>query len=204
MAKADAVSYREFRKESPLSATRTTAPVKHKISMITVMDMASRTCRSEIDRLNTRTWLWPLALATEASNSTATVTVLRPPAVEPLEPPISISTMDTARVDSLIAPWSMAANPAVRVVTDWKAPASSFWGTVIGPRVAGLFHSMAQINPAPIKIKRPEQVKTSLEYTDRRRRLRVRTARSRSSQTKKPRPPTTMSAIMVRQTTGSF
>lgn len=105
--------------------------------------------------------------------------------MEPLEPPISISTMDTARVDSLIAPWSMAANPAVRVVTDWKAPASSFWGTVIGPRVAGLFHSMAQINPAPIKIKRPEQVKTSLEYTDRRRRLRVRTARSQILPNKK-------------------
>ena len=97
----------------------------------------------------------------------------------------------------------MAAKPAVRVVTDWKLPASSFWGTVIGPKVAGLFHSMAQITPAPTRIKRPVQVRTSLEYTDNRRRLRVRTARSTSSQTKKPKPPTTMRAIMVRQTTGS-
>ena len=78
--------------------------MKHRTSSITVMDMASRTWRSEMDRLNTCTWLWPLALATEASSSTATVTVLSPPAVEPLEPPISISTMDMALVDSPMAP----------------------------------------------------------------------------------------------------
>ena len=106
----------------------------------------------------------------------------------------------TALPPSVMSPWSKDAKPAVLVLTDWKKPFNIFSPTGIWPSVPGLFHSSAQINTPPPKIRTNDVSSTNLEYT-----LSFLKERTRaiSSQTKKPRPPKTISAIKVRQTTGS-
>ena len=64
------------------------------------------------------TWSLPRRPAHSEISSTPAVAVLMPPAVEPEEPPISISTTDRAAAPSRRAPWSKTLYPAVRRVTD--------------------------------------------------------------------------------------
>ena len=59
-----------------------------------------------------------LKTASKERNSTAIVVVFIPPAVEPGEPPISISTIIIVLLLSLICARSTVLKPAVRVVTD--------------------------------------------------------------------------------------
>ncbi len=67
---------------------------------------------------------WPssrrLNTAMALAKSTATVVVFMPPAVEPGEPPMSMSTMVTARARPLKAVRSAVLKPAVRGVMDWN------------------------------------------------------------------------------------
>ena len=54
------------------------------------------------------------------AKSTATVVVFIPPAVDPGEPPMSMSTMVTATARPLREVRSAVLKPAVRGVTDWN------------------------------------------------------------------------------------
>ena len=74
---------------------------------------------------------------------------MRPPAVEPEEPPMSISTQDMALLVSLRPPWPMESKPAVRRVTDWNRALSPFCQRGMSPRVAGLSNSSIRKNRAP-------------------------------------------------------
>lgn len=104
----------------------------------------------------------PRSALTALSASTATVTVLRPPAVEPGEPPISMSTHATACEGSVSALWSMVLKPAVRSVTVWNAAASSLCGTLMPPSVAGLLHSNSSVSTKPPPSSTPDMASTSL------------------------------------------
>ena len=58
--------------------------------------------------------------STEATHSTSTarLVVLKPPAVDPGEPPTSIVSVHSISAGPERAVWSMVLKPAVRVVTD--------------------------------------------------------------------------------------
>ena len=75
--------------------------------------------------------------------STANVVTLMPPAVPAGPPPMNISTSMPSQVSSFNWPMSSELNPAVRVCTDWKKPASTRAAGSSSPSVAGLFHSSA-------------------------------------------------------------
>ena len=95
--------------------------------------IALSTWLSAMVRRKTLTVYFPRIRFHRNISSTTKVTVFRPPAVDPEEPPISIRKMDTPLPAGVSSPWSTPANPAVRSVMDWKKDARSFWGTVIIP-----------------------------------------------------------------------
>ena len=74
--------------------------------------------------------------AAVVSSSTASVVVLKPPAVEPGEPPTSIKNIVISWLVGVISPRSTVLKPAVRGVTVWNsaaqnrspAPSSRHWG----------------------------------------------------------------------------
>ena len=72
---------------------------------------------------------WPSSrrrnTATMLASSTARVVVFIPPAVEPGEPPMSMSRIMTAWDTPPMAARSAVLNPAVRGVTDWKKESHS-------------------------------------------------------------------------------
>ena len=152
-------------------------------------------------RLNTVTVSLPRIRDHKNSISTITVIVLTPPAVEPEEPPMNISTMVTPFPPSVSPAWSKEAKPAVRVVTDWKKALSIFSPKDMDPKVWGLFHSSKAKASIPPTNSVTVASSTSLVYTLNR--LNERT-RIHSSQTRKPRPPITTKPPRVRSTTGSL
>ena len=87
---ADTASYRASVKTMGEVALINTPPNRAKLTIIKAMVMASSTCPWGMVRWNTQTRLLPLALEARNSTSTMKVTVFRPPAVEPEEPPMSI------------------------------------------------------------------------------------------------------------------
>ena len=112
---------------------------------------------------------------------------------------MNIKKVDTASDASEKFCCGMAAKPAVRVVTDWNAAASSFCPAVIGPSVAGLFHSSSAVSAVPSRNSPALKASTSRVYIP----GRFLRQRSTSVHTRKPSPPSVMSAMIVRHTTGS-
>ena len=102
------------------------------ISIIVVaMTMVRQTTRSEntctmvlwgIVRPNPPTWSRPLMRDPINSSMNASEVVLIPPAVEPGDPPMNISTIITRSIGSDRAPISSVLKPAVRVVIDCLEP----------------------------------------------------------------------------------
>ena len=75
-------------------------------------------------------------------------------------------------VSSCKPPTSRLLNPAVRGMTEWKAAFSTFAPTPIGPKVAGLFHSIARIARKPDTSKATVPVTVILVCRDQRRQRR--------------------------------
>ena len=171
------------------------------IRLMTVIDSARNSEPVSTRRFITTTSLLPRATRKAAIINSPKVTVLMPPAVEPEEPPMNIRSIDAALLIPVIAPRSMVLKPAVRKVTDWKKPHSSFSGTGIGPSVSGLFHSAAAITAVPSTTSRPVISSTSREYTSSRFFSQMR--RRIFCQTTKPRPPQMISSAMMMLTYAS-
>ena len=134
-------------------------------------------------------------------NSTAKVVTLIPPAVPAGPPPMNMSAVIPNWVASVVAPMSMELKPAVRVCTDWKKLASSFCGQSSGPRVPGLFHSIAAMYTVPNTSRVIVAAMTMRVFIDQRRRrrpyLRI------CMMTGNPRPPRITAHAIVIETTGS-
>ena len=115
--KAEAVSYRHrFIGAFSINAM-THAPPRLIVTPMTVSATAFMMLRGSMVRPKAVTDVRPRSALTALSASTATVTVLRPPAVEPGEPPISMSTHATACEGPVSALSSRVLKPAVRSVT---------------------------------------------------------------------------------------
>lgn len=94
-------------------------PVERKSEMyIKSMAPAVRIVSFEIRRLKHSTSFFRLKTLNAEKNSTATVDVFIPPAVEPEQPPISISTVISIELGSRIMEKSAVLKPAVLEVTD--------------------------------------------------------------------------------------
>ena len=106
----------------------------------------------------------PRRLFSTTIKRTHTVTVFMPPAVDPEEPPISMSTQLMTMELSVMAPWSMTLNPAVRRVMDWKKALRHFSPTLMGPSVAGLDHSEPRKNTVPPTSRKAVMPSTSRLY----------------------------------------
>ena len=164
VARADTASYRASVKLTGTGAVAVikNPPKKARPVIIKKIVVASMAFAWGMVRLKICTVLLPRALLQINSTSTTKVTVFKPPAVEPEEPPMSITTIESALVASVNLPWSMAAKPAVRNVTTWKNAFNIFCHTGIGPKVLGLFHSNSKVKPAPRKMITPVAISTSL------------------------------------------
>ena len=161
VARAEMASNRALVKPTGEVAQMNTAPNMARMSMAMAMVMASSTWLAGMVRRKAQTVDRPRSRAQIKSTSTTKVTVFSPPAVDPEEPPMSMIIMDTALPPSVSFPWSTAAKPAVRKVTDWKRPFSSFSHTGIFPRVSGLFHSRRQVRIQPASSRAPVVESTS-------------------------------------------
>ena len=96
VANAETASYTASVKPMGDVALMKMPPKTAGASTIKAIIMAFWVCSSGIVRLKAQTVLFPLALAQMVSTSTRNVTVLMPPAVEPEEPPMDISTQEKA------------------------------------------------------------------------------------------------------------
>ena len=122
-------------------------------------------------------------------NRAKAVVVLMPPAVEPGAPPVSIRMIMMQRLPSLKVSMSIVLNPAVRVVTDWKSACQPLMGSCVKKRSAGTATSRAVIR----RMMRVWNVHLR----------QCRRLTEKSAHVRKPRPPATMSPMMVRLTSGS-
>ena len=84
------------------------------------------------------------------STSTAAVVIFIPPAVEPVEPPISIRQIIRRILPSENAARSTVLKPAVRIVTDWNMEARSLSEAPI-PRYAFPLYSKSRKPTVPPK-----------------------------------------------------
>ena len=115
---AEMVSYSAFSRLTWSAMLKNAAPRPDSSSTrMKSAEAFSTACRG-IRRFMTCTLVLPRAVDHADSRITPTVAVLTPPAVEPEEPPTSISRSDAAFDTSDSAFWSKVANPAVRSVTD--------------------------------------------------------------------------------------
>ena len=96
----------------------TAPPASESVRYMKSIAPALRTVSSDILLLKHCTSFLRLNTVIAERNRTANVTVFIPPAVEPGEPPISMSMIIIAEPDSSIAARSVVLKPAVRVVTD--------------------------------------------------------------------------------------
>ena len=122
---AEAVSNRQADRGSFSTALITKPPPKNRVRYMKQTVEALHTALLSIRRPkkwgSLRRWNTAMALA----NSTAAVVVFIPPAVDPGEPPISMSMMVSPCPTPERAVRSAVLKPAVRGVTDWNKEASS-------------------------------------------------------------------------------
>ena len=83
----------------------------------------------------------------------AKVVVLIPPAVPPGDPPINIRIIIENKLADFIEAMFNVANPAVRVVTDWKSEAMILSKKLKLPILLILLNSNKKIKSAPPRIK---------------------------------------------------
>ena len=93
--------------------------------------------------------------------NTKNVVVLRPPAVEPVEPPMSIKKIITNLPASVIRGRLAVFIPAVLALTDWKKQDSSLLPAVY-PLYIGPLYSRAKSTKAPRKTRIVDILKTTL------------------------------------------
>ena len=84
--------------------------------------------------------------------STATVTVLMPPAVPTGEPPMNMSSRQRTDDPLVRFSWGTVAKPAVRVVMLWKKETCNLSKRLSSPMVRGLPYSSRKIRSPPPKI----------------------------------------------------
>ncbi len=124
-----------------------------------------------------------------------------PPAVPPLPPPMNMSTSLESSVSGWRPPTGRLLKPAVRVLTEWKNPASSLPGVDRGARVSSLSHSPAVMATVPRTSRARLNQTVIFVWSDHDRGPRQR--RRSSISTGKPSPPVTTAKAMGRQTHGS-
>ncbi len=157
-------------------------------------------CRSTADSSR------PRSVEPTVTSSTTRVVVFIPPAVEPGQPPINISATESTFVKLPCAPMSTDANPAVLVFTDWNSAVFSFAGklspSMVRPHSIRRKPSVPAARRAQVARRHTWEWKLSL--------LRPLCLNGDSSlhwymsrTTTKPSPPMTISASIVRQTSGS-
>ena len=95
----------------------------------------------------------PFSTQSTVRKSIAAVVVLIPPAVPAGDPPINIRIHPSSLELSVSPDCDTDANPAVRVVTDWNADASTFSGTLRSPIVSGLLNSRRKYPNVPKRIR---------------------------------------------------
>ena len=117
---ADAVSYIQVRIGSPSILLIMHAAPKNSSKYRTKIAVALRTVSAGILLPNIVASSWCLNTDMADSERIANVVVFIPPAVDPGDPPISISMIVRISPAPLSVFWSAVLNPAVLVVTDWN------------------------------------------------------------------------------------
>ena len=185
--------------------------VSQHVNVISVIVSADRTLSTSILLPKHSVSLCPLRTEITVSASIANVVVLIPPAVPAGEPPINIRIHPSSLELSVSPDWETDANPAVRVVTDWNAEASTFSGTLKSFIVSGLLNSNRKYPTVPKTIRNAVIVSTILLWSPSLVKILLLAPFSPapffavtkiSCHTGKPRPPITIRNMVVRLTSG--
>ena len=209
---AEEASYIRFRNSACGSKIDMAATaVSQNVKVIIVIVSADRMLSIASFRPKHSVSLCPLRTEMTVRATSAKVVVLIPPAVPAGEPPINIRIQPSSRELSVSPDWDTDANPAVRVVTDWNAEASTFSGTLKSAMVSGLLNSSRKYPSVPPRIRTAVMTRTILLWSP----SLVKILRfaplspapffavtKMSCHTGNPRPPITIKNMVVRLTSG--